>query len=657
MSEPLTLDWLNALDESGFIAALEGVVEHSPWVVEEAARLRPFRGLDDLHAALMAVVGNAGPEQQLDLLRAHPDLAGRLAESGALTAESALEQASVGFDSLTAEDRARFRELNAAYREKFGFPFVIAARDHRRNEILDAFERRLANNPAAERTAALREVARIVRWRIEDRLAGDRFAALGTRVRRDLALVDYPRGDWVPPRRHPSGAPVYDVLIVGAGQGGLGTAFALQRMCVRNVLVVDRNPPGREGPWLTFARMLTLRTPKHITGPDLDIPSLTPQAWFRARYGDAAWDTLGLIPRQDWQAYLDWFREVVGIAVRNRTEVVAVAPDDPASADSLVGVDLAATADGGLSGRVYAREVVLATGMDGSGAWKVPAFIADALPADRYAHTADDIDFAALAGKRIAVLGAGASAFDNAATALETGAAEVRLFVRREAIQRVNPVRWMERTGFLRHFHEMDDATRWRMMRHVLRLNQPPPQDTWLRTSRHAGFFLHQGAGWRRVAMDGDEIAIETGRGGDFRVDFVIAGTGFVTDFALRRELAPFADEIALWRDRFMPPADAPSEGLAAHPYLGAGFEFTERRPGAAPWLKHLRLFTLATMASHGLSGSSISALKFAVPRLADRITAALWLGDATHHAESLLTYDTPELTAEITDADAEWAA
>jgi hypothetical protein len=215
----------------------------------------------------------------------------------------------------------------------------------------------------------------------------------------------------------------------------------------------------------------------------------------------------------------------------------------------------------------------------------------------------------------------------------------------------------MERAGFLMHFDEMDDATRWRMMRHVLRLNQPPPQDTWLRTAKHANFFLHQGAGWRGVAMDGDEIVVETRRGDSFRCDFVIAGTGFVTDFALRPELAPFAGEIALWRDRFTPPPGEESEALAAHPYLGAGFEFAERTPGAAPWLRRLHLFTLATMASHGLSGASISALKFAVPRLVDRLTAALWLDDSAYHARSLLTYDTPELTADVTDADAEWAA
>ena len=310
-----------------------------------------------------------------------------------------------------------------------------------------------------------------------------------------------------------------------------------------------------------------------------------------------------------------------------------------------------------MSGRIYAREVVLATGMDGSGAWQVPAFIGEALPVDRYAHTADDIDFAALAGKRVAVLGAGASAFDNAATALESGAGEVRLFVRRKAIQRVNPVRWMERAGFLLHFHKMDDATRWRMMRHVMRLNQPPPQDTWRRTVKHENFFLHQGAGWQGVRMDGDAIAIETTRGDTFHVDFIIVGTGFVTDFSLRPELAAFAGEIALWRDRFTPPPGAESAAMAAHPYLGPGYEFTERVPGRAPWLRRLHLFTLATMASHGLSGSSISALKFAVPRLVDRLTESLWLDDAALHADSLLTYDVPELTARIEDADAEWAA
>src|SRR5689334_7163397 len=100
------------------------------------------------------------------------------------------------------------------------------------------------------------------------------------RVRRDLDLLDYPRRAWIAPRQTRGGQSIYDVLIVGGGQGGLATAFGLMREHVRNVLVIDDHPLDRAGPWLNFARMRTLRTPKYLTGPDLGIPSLTPRAWY-----------------------------------------------------------------------------------------------------------------------------------------------------------------------------------------------------------------------------------------------------------------------------------------------------------------------------------------------------------------------------------------
>ncbi|HEX3983158.1 MAG TPA: NAD(P)/FAD-dependent oxidoreductase, partial [Acidisoma sp.] len=271
------------------------------------------------------------------------------------------------------------------------------------------------------------------------------LAELEARVRADLACLDYPASPWVAPQVL-GDAPVLDVLIIGAGQGGLATAFGLLREKVTNILVVDQAPRGGEGVWTTFARMLTLRTPKHVSGPDLGIGSLTPRAWYEACFGKDAWDALGKFPREVWQAYLDWYRQVLGLPVRNETGIVALEETGPY---------LAATTDKG--DVLLARKIVLATGIAGSGAWLIPDFIEKNLPRNRYAHTSEPIDFARLSGKRVGVLGAGASAFDNAATALEAGAARVQLCVRRPLLPRVNPYRWMEQAGFLGQFAELPD--------------------------------------------------------------------------------------------------------------------------------------------------------------------------------------------------------
>lgn len=165
-----TLDQLNAGDRAAFTAALGHLFEHSPWVAEETWADRPFRDAAHLHAALCARLRAAPRERQLALIRAHPDLAGRLARSRQLTAESAREQSSAGLDRLSAEELAAFVRLNAAYTGKFGFPFIICARLNAKDAIVEAMRRRLDNDAPAEFEAALGEIAKIAGLRLADTL-------------------------------------------------------------------------------------------------------------------------------------------------------------------------------------------------------------------------------------------------------------------------------------------------------------------------------------------------------------------------------------------------------------------------------------------------------------------------------------------------------
>jgi OHCU decarboxylase len=158
---------LNAFDRAGFTDALGGVYERAPDVAAEAWSARPFATVAALHAAMVAVVRRFTAEQQLALLRGHPDLAGKAARVGAMTEDSIAEQASAGLDRLTDDEYARFHRLNAAYRDKFGFPFIIAVRRHDKAGILAAFERRLGHGREEEIEAALTEVAEIARLRLE----------------------------------------------------------------------------------------------------------------------------------------------------------------------------------------------------------------------------------------------------------------------------------------------------------------------------------------------------------------------------------------------------------------------------------------------------------------------------------------------------------
>jgi 2-oxo-4-hydroxy-4-carboxy-5-ureidoimidazoline decarboxylase len=165
---PATLQYLNECDRAAFIAALGHLFEHSPWVAEETWTKRPFVRAEALHAALCATMRGASRDRQLALIRAHPDLAGRLAQQKQLTAESTREQASAGLDCLTDAELAGFTRQNDAYKAKFGFPFIICARLNAKAAIFSAMQARSDNTPDTEFAAALGEIEKIAWLRLQD---------------------------------------------------------------------------------------------------------------------------------------------------------------------------------------------------------------------------------------------------------------------------------------------------------------------------------------------------------------------------------------------------------------------------------------------------------------------------------------------------------
>lgn len=167
----ITVEDLNFLSPDEFTVAIGTVVEDSPWIVRAAAEARPFADRDALYAAVIAVIETASEADRLALIAAHPDLAGRVAREGRLSAASRDEQAGAGLDRLTPAEIVRFDAANAAYRSRFGFVFIVCARDRTKASILDAIERRVANSRSDEIGTAIAEIAKIVRLRLEDLIA------------------------------------------------------------------------------------------------------------------------------------------------------------------------------------------------------------------------------------------------------------------------------------------------------------------------------------------------------------------------------------------------------------------------------------------------------------------------------------------------------
>ena len=407
--------------------------------------------------------------------------------------------------------------------------------------------------------------------------------------------------------------PRLDAVIVGAGQAGLAVAWALRREGVTNVAVLDARPRGKEGPWSTYARMPSLRTPKGPTGADCGVPALTVRAWHDAVLDRATWERMTLMPTAHWMAYLDWVREQTGIEVANETRLLEVTPGP----DGLI--RLACRKAGAAAPHaLLTRKLVLATGLEGAGGAALPDFVAG-LGRANIAHSSDMIDFAALCGRTVGVIGAGASAFDNAATAAEAGAAIVHHFVRRSELPTVNVVRWMDFAAFGRNFHHLPDARRRAYVRQFLGTAMPPPPETLARTQRLSNHSLHLGASIDGLHRKGEGLLLRT-PAGSFELDFLILGTGFAFDLAPVPELAGVLPLIWHWGDRAPAPqgGDALDRRIDRYPYLGAEFQLQALDCQASSWVENIHLVNSMAVASMGpISSGGINGLKFMVSRLA----------------------------------------
>ena len=454
------------------------------------------------------------------------------------------------------------------------------------------------------------------------------LTALAKLARDELAQLNFPPANWVLPADGPDGKPMLDALVVGGGMCGQTAMFALQREGVRNVRCVDREPRGREGPWATHARMEILRSPKHLTGPDLGVAALTYRAWHEAKFGIEHWQKLHKIARLDWAAYLLWVRETAGLQVENELEVT--------------GVELQANALKVQLGKetLYTRKVVLALGRDGSGDLRWPAF--ETFNPDtrgaRVFHSADDIDFAPMKGKRIGILGIGASAFDNAGAALEAGAAQVTMFARRPWMPQVNKSKWTAFSGFQHGYASLSDLQRWRFYTYIFGEQVPPPYESVLRCEKHAAFALRFSEGWLDIE-EKDELTVKTPKG-RYGFDAVIVCTGFEVNLLERPEIASFRAAIDTWGARVSADEAKKFPEEARFPYLGDAFQL--QGPDAA--LGRIHVFNHGSTMSHGALGGDIPGIQIGATRLAQGIARDLFLEDAEQHYRRLLAHNEDEM-------------
>ncbi len=417
-------------------------------------------------------------------------------------------------------------------------------------------------------------------------------------VWRDLSYVDLGHIG-VKPKENK----MLDVAIIGGGQAGLTLCFALKKRGIFQVTVFDAAEKSLEGPWRTTARMLTLRSVKEIPGPSLNIPHLSFQAWYEAEFGD--WDKLYKIPPSIWAEYLSWYREVLMLPVKNGWHLQSIEPKED---------HLELLFNEGR--KILARKVVLATGRNGCGTFNIPSFMQN-VPKSFWFHTGEEIETSIFQGKTICIVGSGDSAYDIAGTALEAGAEQVLMLMQRKKSPQTNP--WI----CTRHwpaFYFLSDAEKAHFFQCSWNAGVAVPKESVDRVLRWDNFHLFLDTHVESISLE--DTPIVHSNKGCFKADLLLLATGYRIDVASVPELVPFATQILLWGDRL----EDLSSKLASFPYLGPHFEFLEKVPGSAPFLKNIHCFNYGAFLSHGRLSGEIDRLPEGIERIADGIECELFL-------------------------------
>lgn len=437
--------------------------------------------------------------------------------------------------------------------------------------------------------------------------------SLNEKVQKDLLLLNYPTAKW-----RVIDEQISDVVIIGAGMAGCALAAHLKLEGVDNIQIIDQAPAGKEGPWLTTARMKTLRSGKSLRGPSIGIPHLTFRAYFEAKYGKNKWEALGKIPTKLWGKYLQWFKKTLNLSVHNHAKLSQIIPN-PDHTLKLV------FADGAV---IHAKKVVLATGRMGCGGRELPEFV-HSIPHDLWAHTADHIDTTKFTNKCVTVIGVGASGFDAAATALECGAKSVQMVMRRTSLPTENYFASFAYPGFQYGFFFLSDKEKADFLTKGFELGIPPPEESIRRLESFSNFELLPSTSIVGASVSKNQIALQTNKG-VIQSDFLILATGYTVDVAKVSELSLFSDKIKLWKDCVA----GLTCKMGKFPYLGRHFEFIARDGVDASYLQNIHCFNYGAFLSHGRISGDIDCIDIGLKRLCEGICVGLFLQDTCRNGE-----------------------
>jgi FAD-dependent urate hydroxylase len=453
-------------------------------------------------------------------------------------------------------------------------------------------------------------------------------------VKTDLEKIQSPPPIWE------RNSKIEDVAIIGGGMAGLTTAFALRKWGITNVQIFEAKKSGQAGPWKTTARMNTLRSTKFEMGPALGVPSLTFHSWVEQTLGPSAWEAMGKASTVNWSDYLQWYKEVLSLKVNYESSLEKMAPQ---TFENRSVVELTFKTPEGIKVLTF-RKVVLATGRDGCGGPQIPEFL-KSIPKKFWFHTHEVFDFKKLKGKHVIIIGCGASGFDAAAEALEKGAKDVQMLVRRATLPTINLFGTLSYRFHQNGYYALPDQERLDLMGKAFDIGIPPPKESLDRLKGYSNFRVRFNIDIKEGRSNG-KLVLET-TSENIPCDILIAATGFKVDLSAQKELASLADKVLLWGDRNVVFGRTPShEKLKLFPYLGRHFQFLSKTEQEDPFISNIHCFNYAAFLSHCTISGDIPGISIGAERLAQGLAEELFLKEKQDFFDLAANFNRPTFDA-----------
>lgn len=447
---------------------------------------------------------------------------------------------------------------------------------------------------------------------------------LEQRIKEDFTHLNIPQKPWVITDNFLQDKKI-DVVIIGAGMSSLALSLALSVEGV-NAVIFEKHKDGKEGPWKKPALMQTLRSPKHAIGPALNFPSLTFQAWFKAQFGQNAWDNLDKIPRLQWHDYLQWFKKVTQPYIIYEHELVDLKVLGKGSLLSFK------TTNNNIK-EYFASHTVLAMGIDSFSSPNIPTFM-KGVSDKQWEHAYDGSEYSRFNNLDIGVVGYSAGAMDSAATALENGAKSVEILCRCQDFPRVNRGKVAFNSGYLNSYPYWSDQQKWDFNYYLKQERTPAPHGSTLRVSRHKNAYFNFDEHISSVKTNKNKIHVYTNKQ-IFVFDYLILATGFSLNWSKYTWLSYIKKHTKQWVDQYTSNT-FPDVGLSKAPYLTTDFEFIKKSTFIEADFSRLYCFNFSASISLGPLVGMIAGIEKGAPHLAKAIAHKIYLEHFDKHINNI---------------------